>query len=928
MTERALHEEIDGIAFRSGLSQTSIPIPEYISSNLRHKMFDWQEGALKNFIVSQIIQKNNNTREYSHLMFNMATGTGKTLIMAALILYYYKEHKRKHFLFLVNQNNIVAKTENNFVDVYHNKYLFKEKIIIDDKEVNIQKVDAFSSSPTNIEIRFTTIQKLHKEVYTERENINTLAELQSIDLVILADEAHHLNVDTKSANYTDTLLEESLSGRSSAMSVERKGWEHMIVEMLLKKNHANYLMEFTATIPDNKNVIAKYLPKTIYDFKLKEFLSRGYTKQINLISSTLDKKERILHAILFQWYRSQLALKHSIRNFKPVILFRSKTIEESWKDYYYFKEIVDSLSKDNFDFMEKITDKLTKGQQSIFQDSRSKTEKLFQYMDNNNINYSMVCDWIKNNYQSRNIIITNSKGNNKSEHSDDQQKKLLNSLEDKNNYIRAIFTVKQLTEGWDVLNLFDIVRLYKGQNAGGSTKKTPKATVEEMQLIGRGVRYFPFPYDDKPVNCRKFDNELNHELRFLEELFYYTYDEESLYISHIKKALEEEGYIDDGKEKLEFDFNEDFKNNNFYKNGIIFYNLPEINPEGHIKKIEEIDIHNVRLNISTGYAEEAAFSDNGNKVKEVTKELISCNLLEVENHIFMKAINIKAKEDNSFYRFENISERLDIETLDELQSKYFSDASRYRITFEVDEDVKYEDIPPKYKLQACLLSLNTIERELKEVPSKLGGEFIMGPFSDFFKDPKVKLIDRKVIENSKQLWQDHLADAKWYPLNNFAGTSEEIALINFIKDQISEHKLDKEMEDFYLIRNEEIYKIYDFEMGEGFCPDFLLFFKLKDKEKKKGKKKLDVVYQVFIEPKSERSLFEGKVVGEEKRKATFLKQISERYGDRKDILKFSNKSYRLVGLPFYSNVSKEFNNQFRSEFNNILSIKLMKEKSS
>lgn len=64
-------------------------------------------------------------------MFNMATGTGKTMLMAACILYYYKQGYR-HFLFFVNQNNIVDKTENNFIDNTHNKYLFKDRIIIDD----------------------------------------------------------------------------------------------------------------------------------------------------------------------------------------------------------------------------------------------------------------------------------------------------------------------------------------------------------------------------------------------------------------------------------------------------------------------------------------------------------------------------------------------------------------------------------------------------------------------------------------------------------------------------------------------------------------------------------------------------------------------------------------------------------------------------
>ncbi len=47
-----------------------------------------------------------------------------------------------------------------------------------------------------------------------------------------------------------------------------------------------------------------------------------------------------------------------------------------------------------------------------------------------------------------------------SENVDEEKQLKLNSLETINNEIRAIFAVNMLNEGWDVLNLFDIVRLY------------------------------------------------------------------------------------------------------------------------------------------------------------------------------------------------------------------------------------------------------------------------------------------------------------------------------------------------------------------------------------------------------------------------------------------------------------------------------------
>ena len=61
------------------------------------------------------------------LMFNMATGSGKTMIMAGLILYLYNKGYRK-FLFFVNSTNIINKTIDNFINKRSSKYLFNKKI--------------------------------------------------------------------------------------------------------------------------------------------------------------------------------------------------------------------------------------------------------------------------------------------------------------------------------------------------------------------------------------------------------------------------------------------------------------------------------------------------------------------------------------------------------------------------------------------------------------------------------------------------------------------------------------------------------------------------------------------------------------------------------------------------------------------------------
>jgi type III restriction enzyme len=93
-------------------------------------------------------------------------------------------------------------------------------------------------------------------------------------------------------------------------------------------------------------------------------------------------------------------------------------------------------------------------------------------------------------------------------------------------------------------------------------------------------------------------------------------------------------------------------------------------------------------------------------------------------------------------------------------------------------------------------------------------------------------------------------------------------------------------EKVFLLRNEEVYKIYDFEKGRGFQPDFLLFLKSQNKE---------LYYQVFIEPKGGDRISND----DSKWKEEFLNQISKKYGSN-EILKQENKDYALFGLPLYN----------------------------
>ena len=871
-------------------------IPQYISNNLKYNFFDWQKEAFENFLTYQSIKEKENPNTSTHLMFNMATGTGKTLLMASMILYYYKQGY-KHFIFFVNQSNIVDKTENNFINNTHNKYLFKDKIVIDDKTINIKKVESFSDNTQGIEIKFTTIHKLYNDIHSQKENQTTLDDLHKKDIVMLADEAHHLNTKTKN---TQQIME--IDNKTKKEIIEKLGWEHTVIELILNKNNKktqnkNVLLEFTATIPANEQVAKKYEDKIIYKFGLKEFLSAGYTKEINLISSTLGKKERVLQALLFQWYRHKIALKNGIANFKPVILFRSKTIDESKKDYEWFLDITQSLTSDDFDFLKAISDKI-QDSKNLYEQGKSRTEQVLNFIKKENIKYGEIAQWIKRSFTEKNTIITNSQTNKtKTEKTTQEQEKLLNSLEDKNNHIRAIFTVDRLTEGWDVLNLFDIVRLYQGQNTGGSTKKTPEATIKEKQLIGRGVRYFPFSYKDKIKNKRKFDDDLKNELRILEELFYYTYDEESRYISHLKDELRKDGYIRDDKVIKTFKLKKEFQESDFYKNVKVWYNKQIPNPNRRKKTLDDIkkDFFVPYKIKDLEFNEQKIDFDNQEDLQRLNlseKGLKTINLKfkKIEKHIFRKAINIKAKQENSLFQFEKLKEELDIASIDDLQNDKLAD---FDVKIIVSKNKTYDDIDSKDKLGITLKFLDNIFTELKDkIAPKIGSEFLAGDFRKFFAEPKTKTINENNLDDNIAKNND------WYVLDSFVGTSEEKALIEFIKDTIG--NLEEKYNEIYLLRNEEVYKIYDFKKGRGFMPDFILFLKSNDKNK--------FYYQIFIEPKGDNLL------DNDKWKEEFLEEITQKYGFDK-IIEAENSYYKLIGLPFFN---EKNNSDFVNNYNKLL----------
>jgi type III restriction enzyme len=125
---QTLAQKFDALAELGALNKA---IPPAITENLAPgiTLRPYQIKALERFLYfSENYPQRPNPAQ---LLFHMATGSGKTVLMAALILYLYSKGQR-NFLFFVNSSQIIEKTKDNFLNPASSKYLFAPQIRIDD----------------------------------------------------------------------------------------------------------------------------------------------------------------------------------------------------------------------------------------------------------------------------------------------------------------------------------------------------------------------------------------------------------------------------------------------------------------------------------------------------------------------------------------------------------------------------------------------------------------------------------------------------------------------------------------------------------------------------------------------------------------------------------------------------------------------------
>ncbi|MBS0939842.1 DEAD/DEAH box helicase family protein [Lactiplantibacillus plantarum] len=864
LVEQAEHAEKD-------LFQENWAIPDYITNNLAHTLRPYQDKALSNYRYTQT-QINPNPQ---HVLFNMATGSGKTDLMAALILYLYQDQGYTNFLFTVNTKSVLMKTKDNLLNTDSDKYLFQDKIEIDGQYITIQEVNRYPriKQANTIYLKLATVQTVSNDLFTVKENTMGLTDYEQDPVAILADEAHHYSASTKSEKEAEHTWESAINKILNARNTE---------------DQKNLLLEFTATVDFEKETIYdKYRDKVVYRYPLSRFMYDGYSKQVKRIETSASDEEKMLNVVLlsqFRKYRAQI--ENVTSTFKPIIMFKSAKVAVSKKANAKFNEIIAKLTaKDLLTFIER--------QQLMDSNDNAALEIAYNYYVKNKDDLGKIVREIKHDFDPKNILNANDASGNMLEKG---QYEALNTLESPNNFYRVVFAVAKLTEGWDVLNLYDIVRISE------EAKANKNSTMVEAQLIGRGARYYPFEINGEKSYQRRFDQDPSNKQLLLETLHYHTMNEPQ-YLKQLVGSLKQMD-LPTGKDSknspIEIKVKSEFKRTEAYRHGKIYYNESVDVPSSYFDSIQKYGIEHksdLQRNLNYG-SREVNYSAYAANIETKT-----ISVSKFDDRYIKKAI-----QKLDFYQFSNLKKYIpNLQSMNDfIYGSNWLNANHLKLFLTVPVEYREANLTAEEILKVIIDLLKEYQVKIQSGYVKQRGtnNFIGYPIKEYLSD-----YNKRVPEYDTQTQFDKTQDIKVYQMKDDPFYVYDNAIVNRLEYQLIE-RIKAYVEDLkvkygkavYLFRMDETMhresakseklKLHQYQEKPkygvhltGFQPDFILF--LEDTN--------DYYFQIFIEPKG----MSGERFEKELWKEELLLYMTDHHADMEFMDNESN--IQISGLKFYTN---------------------------
>lgn len=286
---------------REGVTQ--YPLRDYQLDALYtlHHIYEFSEGAIHS-------PRTLNLKQYDHVRelleevdevtgrktpfigFEMATGSGKTMLMGAALYYLNKVHRIRHFLIITpSSTEIYKKTIRNFTvgnpqSVWADDVPFRFNLITgdnykdygtlvdgdEDAWVFVFNIDKFGANATN------TKKPWEASIWKDAagNTISLLDFLTQEDLVIITDEAHHAQ------------------SRKSAQ--------------IIRDFQPQAVLEFTATAIEIQRSEAKKNQTIVYKYDIRRFLEEKYGKLVRVLALQPSKKTKGKPADLLEVERLKL----------------------------------------------------------------------------------------------------------------------------------------------------------------------------------------------------------------------------------------------------------------------------------------------------------------------------------------------------------------------------------------------------------------------------------------------------------------------------------------------------------------------------------------------------------------------------------------------------------------------------------------------
>lgn len=851
-------------------------IPSYITDNLKHELRDYQIYALRNLMI--MLKAKNNLKSETHevfkeflnvnqFLYRMATGSGKTNVLASSILALYKEKNIQRFIFTTNLKSILRKTEDNLINEASEKYLFNQKINIDGKTIRISRVleneDFPNSNPDTIYIKIVSIQSLSSQLNesSAKEGQSSLTNIIEEDIALLVDEAHHFNANATVQKIKST---ENTATYEKTMDIIRNSVE--------SNNKFVIQLEFTATLPfgskgKEKKVRDKYLDKLLFNYTLKEFVikdssgSGGYGKHLSQIEANETIESKMLTGVLMNQYRKYLAKIHGYINFKPVILFKSNNVEPSFQAQKIFENLLQDLT------VEQVDQHISK----TLRGTHSQAINWFLEFYSNLHDKNVFILSIKEDFLGHILNANNDKN-------EERNINNLNTLDDIDNPYRAIFAVEKISEGWDVLNLYDIVRVSE------RTKKPN--TNAEAQLVGRGSRYYPLTHENgEKIYKQKFSFD---DERILLETFHYHTIQEQNYLKQLSESYSALGIpieLDKPAKTYSVALKPEFKKDYFYQYGYFMENTATQPEKSDFYNLKSYGFSNGFIfHVSSGIREKVVFKEEEKeRIQEIPKRIESKYILEAMSRI-------------PFYRFNTMKKYMPLlhSKKDFIEEEEWLGSWNHIINFILPEEKSLETEDILRGTVEFLINLSTLIQK-NFMKSKGTKNFVKVP-------AKNRLIDfykRSYKEEADSLSEvDYIKteNKMWSPYTKIIGNKLERNMVKMIEENILP-ELENKYEKVYLIRNDEVYNkvgIHQFNGTNKFYPDFILYLLEKDTSK---------VTQIYLEPKGEQLL----------ERDNWKLEILESLGrDIEIVMNETIDNFELLGVKFFTGTPENYN-EFEDE---------------